>query len=219
MVLDHWTGFLMIAVALSLVCFFARAESVPLEQIAWLSLKFNKIRANQVTFSENKIGIEVKQSGGPIVHKLTRTISVSGFRVRGHLSGVKAVESGPFDEDSILRFGLVVEGKQTLSGPRRWIAADWVKKLFELAPAKTGIDKIHFFSITNRPDLIGKYRLHPKSDLITETIVSSLTKEGDFDFTYQFKEPIRVVGLWLSVDGDDSKSNFSTILTSIELNP
>lgn len=209
----------MAVVVLLLFCLMANGDSVPLEQAAWVSLKFNKIKGNQVTFSKNKLRIEVQESAGPVVHKLPQVLSLSGFRVKGHLSGIKAVESGEFDEDSILRVGIVAEGKQTLSGPRRWIAADWVKKLFQLAPAGAGIDRIHFFAITNRPNLVGKHRLNPKSELITETIALGFVKEGDFDFSYRFKESVRAVGLWLSVDGDDSKSNFSTILTSIELNP
>ncbi len=197
----------------------ASAESISLAQSSWLSLKFNKIEANQVVFADNQLRIDVKASAGPVVHKLPKPLTALGFRVKGSVSGKKVVESSPFDEDSFLRVGVVAAGKQTLSGPRRWLAAAWVKKLFELAPPGSGIDKIHFFAITNRPDLVGKTRTHPKSDLIVETIVHSLSDTGDFDFTYRFKEPIQAVALWLSVDGDDSKSSFSTTLSKIELNP
>jgi hypothetical protein len=218
MVFSHRPNLLKCLATLFLFSSLALAETVPLQQDQWLVLPFSKIKPNQVSFADGKMKLSVQSSAGPVVYKLPEAKTITGFHLKGHYSGGKAVESGAFDEDSMLRFGVVAEGTQTLSGPKRWFAAAWVKKLFQLAPPGAGIDKIHFFGLTNRRDLLGKNRTHPKSDLMLESLVVHIEKSGDFDFSFQFKEPIRTVGLWLSADGDDTQSTFTTTLTSIELN-
>ena len=218
MVFSHRPNLLKCLATLFLFGSLAFAETVPLQQDQWLVLPFSKIKPNQVSFADGQMKILVRDSAGPVVYKLPEVKSITGFHVKGHYSGGKSAETGPFDEDSVLRFGVVAEGKQTLSGAKRWFAPAWVKKLFQLAPKGAGIDKIHFYGLTNRLSLKGKIRTHPKSDLMLESLVMHIEKDGDFDFSFQFNEPIRAVGLWLSADGDDTHSTFTTTLTSIELN-
>ena len=122
-----------------------------------------------------------------------------------------------FDEDSILRFGFVGIGNQTLTGPQKWFAADWVKKLFSLAPKGTGLDKIYFFNVTNRSELNGKSRLHPKSDLLVETVFAQHEKEGVFSFSKTLNSPIEAAAIWISIDGDDTQSEYETTISEIKL--
>ncbi len=191
--------------------------NIPLKEADWTVLSYGKIPANKVSFNESSLSVKVSSSAGPIVYKLAKPEKVIGFSVRGNMTGKKVLEAGAFDEDSVLRMGFVATGQKTLSGPKRWFAADWVKKLFALAPEGAGLDKIYFFNLSNRAELAGKSRTHPQSDLILENIFGDPVAEGDFNLTKNFESAIETAAIWISIDGDDSKSDFETKVNSIEL--
>ncbi|MFN9066395.1 MAG: hypothetical protein ACK5V3_04155, partial [Bdellovibrionales bacterium] len=111
----------------------------------------------------------------------------------------------------------VAVGSKFLSGPKRWLAADWVKKLFDLAPAGVGLDKIYFYNFTNRNELMNQTRPHPKSDLIIETLSFFQETEGPFSVKKTFTSPIYTAALWISIDGDDTKSDYETHISEISL--
>ncbi len=199
------------------VCATELETTVPLNANSWIVLSYKKIPPNKVTFSIDTMAVAVKNSAGPVVHKLAKTSKVVEFFIKGKMTGLKVRETAAFDEDSILRFGLVAIGMQTLSGPKKWFAADWVKKLFNLVPEGTGLDKIYFFNFTNRKDLLGKSRTHPKSDLIVENIFAETEKDGTFSVHKKIEPPIEVAAIWLSIDGDDTKSEYETFISDIKL--
>ncbi len=193
------------------------AMHIPLESEKWATLSFSKIPSSQVKFQSQTMSVKVKGSAGPIVYRLESAKKIAAIAVTGTHSGQKKLETGPFDEDSILRFGLVGVGTATLSGPRRWLAADWVKKLFSLAPSGLGLDKIYFFNVTNRLDQVGKVRNHPKSELLVERVVLNVERPGAFQLSHTLAKPIESIAIWLSIDGDDSDSEFETVISAIRL--
>lgn len=194
-----------------------RAEPIALKEQNWVSLSYSKIKANKVTFKESEMLIEVQKSAGPLVHKLEKPVRVSGFSIKGKLAGTKIAETAPFDEDSILRVGLVATGAKTLNWTKRMFAADWVKKLFSLAPRGTGLDKIYFFNVTDRRGLLNKSRSHPQSDLIEEQVVHVVEKTGAFQFQWTLQPAVETAAIWLSSDGDDTKSEFTLSVSEINL--
>ncbi len=190
----------------------------PLESKEWVSLSYQKIPPNDVQFSQNRITVKVNSSAGPLVHSLPKRKWIHKLVAKGSVVGKKHEESGDFDEDSVFRLGLVVPGKNTLSGPKRWFAASWLKTLFSLAPEGSGIDSVQFLFVSNRNTLEGKSRIHPKSNLLHENVQTLLKKDGTFLLEKTFDPPLEVVALWLSIDGDDSKSQFETSVEEILLN-
>lgn len=192
-------------------------DVIPLQEKAWISLSYNKIPPNEVKFSDLGLTIKVKNSAGPIIHKLSAKRKITGFKIKGKLTGTKLSEKSTFDEDSILRLGLVAVGDKKLTGAKKWFAADWVKKLFALAPKNTGLDKIYFFNVSDRKELVGKKRAHPKSELISENIFALVDTAGDFQLTKNISPAIDTLALWISTDGDDTKSEFETLISEIEI--
>lgn len=206
------------ALIISSTCFANNQELIlSFDRAKWISLSYNKIQANIVDFSDLSLKVKVQSSAGPIVYKLDQAKNVLGFTVKGKLEGSKKIEQNSFDEDSILRLGLVATGTQTLTGPKKWLAADWVKKLFSLAPEGLGLDKIYLFNISNRQDQISKKREHPKSDLIVEKVIAYQNDQGAFELNYKLDEPINTAAIWISIDGDDTKSEFEITLSQIKL--
>lgn len=197
----------------------ASAESLSLDSSRWTVLSFNKISPNSVEFKNNQIQVNVNRSAGPLVFKLPSVIRVTRIHVEGELSGEKRLEQGEFDEDSVLRVGLVATGEQKLSSFKKLFAASWVKRLFELAPPGIGLDKIYFYEATNRKELLGRSRQHPKSNLINEQITTWVDHPGPFVVEETLPSPISTAAIWLSIDGDDTASAFVTTIKKIVLSP
>lgn len=208
---------LLFLISLIAVTTLANNKEVKLNKGSWKSLSFNKIPAHELQFLDAGMKVIVKSSAGPLVYKLDSNLKINAIKIKGKITGHKKMENTSFDEDSILRVGLVATGSQKLTGVKKWMAAAWVKELFALAPEGTGLDKIYFFNTTNRDDLVGKKRIHPSSGLLSENIVWLNKSEGTFNFTHKLDKPINTAALWLSIDGDDSSSEFQVLLQNIEL--
>lgn len=188
----------------------------------WQVLEFRKIKPNIVHFSDQGMRIEVDGSGGPLVHKLPAPAKVKGLSAAGKYTpklkfpdGVK--QGDKRGDDFGVRIGLVVKGEKRLSWVKAKVAPKWVNKLYELAPKDTGIDRIEFVNIVEDKTLLGKHRTHPKSDHLVERFVAATADDGSFTLNYEWKEPLDVLAIWISSDGDDTKSNFIVDLKEILL--
>lgn len=232
----------------------AASFAVPLNQDRnWTLLEFNKIPANAIVFEEKSLKVSVKSSASPLIYKLPQEMRVQGFSWKVQVIGKLAPQNEGFPEDFPMRLGLVAVGENRISRVHRWVAADWVKKLFDLSPPNKGLDKIYFYNLATSPQWLAKSRLHPKSDLMHEHVVASLGEnenanpndktnkdpnnsqnnsqndghnkrpnkspnENEFlsIFQYKLENPVPVSALWISIDGDDTKSQFT--LKILELN-
>jgi hypothetical protein len=195
---------------------------VPLSQTnGWQFLKYGSIPPNTVQGTTSGFTIGVAHSASPIVLPLPKPLNVTELKVRGRISGTLKIPPGRQGttgyDDYTVRIGLVVQGPRTLNWAERLIAANWVKKLYALAPSGTGISRIHFFNVGTTPEQIGRTRIHPLSDLMQETVVAVPDPEGGFAFSNRFNSPLDVVAIWISCDGDDSQSSFTVTLNQIDL--
>jgi hypothetical protein len=213
---------ILAAIAFAVSITEAETIRVPLNRTnGWQFLSYRKIATN--TFRTTPAGLEigVTNSAAPAVFPLARKSPVIELRASGRISGslkvppAKQGEKG-FD-DYAIRIGLVEAGKRTLSWREKQFAAGWIKKLFALAPPGTGINKIRFFNVGLDPKHIGRSRTHPLSELINETIVAVPNSNGEFAFTNHFNQPISVLAVWISADGDDSHSSFAVTVQRVEL--
>jgi len=187
----------------------------------WQFLSYRKIPPN--TFRGTPAGLEIgiTNSAAPAVLPLKDFPQVIELRVTGKISGSlklppkKQGEKG-FD-DYTVRIGLVESGARTLSWRERKFGPDWVTRLFALAPDGTGIRQIRFFNVGTEPRQIGATRQHPLSELMEETVVAVPDASGQFSFAKKFSNPIKTLAVWISSDGDDTKSSFAVMLTKIEI--
>lgn len=157
----------------------------------------------------------------PLVHPLGKPFATRRIRVKGRVDGTLNVPPGQQGEerydDYVFRIGLVEPGERTLGAIERRFAADWVRKLYELAPPGGGISGIHFYNVAVEPAHIGRKRQHPLSDLIREEVVARARADGRFDFEHVLAQPLQTIAVWLSSDGDDTKSTFTVRVDAIEL--
>ncbi len=196
---------------------------VPLKSAdGWQNLNFSKIPSNQVEFSEKGIKVEVKESASPLIYPLQSPKQVLGLKVKGKVSHLipfknplKQGEKGL--DDCVLRVGLVILGDKKLNWASKMVAADWVKKLYSLAPEESGIDHIYFLNLVQSEALKGKERTHPLSELIKEKNEWVIQGAGEFELSADFLKAKNVVALWISIDGDDTGSQYKVDISNIEL--
>ncbi len=198
----------------------------------WLELKFGKIKPNVIERSEAGTLVKVDSSASPLIHGFGKITAVESIEAEIEITGrMNSVEGwATFEEDSYLRIGLVAEGPEKLGTMGSLFAPEWVKRMFALAPSGHGLDKIYFYSVTARNELIGKSRQHPKSKFMHEEyaflapiplgpVVGStdpaLIKPVSISISKKFPQPIPAAGIWLSIDGDDSKSKFEVKIKSL----
>lgn len=214
----------------ALLCFFtiftvaARSEtfSLPLTKTNdWQFLSYRKIPPNTFRATPEGLEIGITNSAAPAVLPLKDFPQVTELRVTGKISGslkLPSTKQGKkgFD-DYTVRVGLVESGARTFSWRERHFGPDWVNRLFALAPDGTGIRQISFFNVGTEPSQIGVTRQHPLSELLEETVVAVPDASGQFSFVKKFSDPIKTLAVWISCDGDDTKSSFAVTLTKIEL--
>lgn len=200
----------------------AGAIALPLQQTDnWQLLEYNRLDANEVTFTREGMKVEVDQSASPIIYPLDGPKTVTRVSVTGNLSNLLDVTpdvQGQKDHDDFsLKIGLVVAGEKTLNPVQKLFSAKWIKTLFDLAPEGTGVDRIYFLNAVQHENLLGQQRQHPLSDLIYENNVWLLDTSGDFSLDYRLESPQKIIAIWLSIDGDDTKSRYTTTINSLVL--
>lgn len=197
--------------------FLFAALVVPLDQASWSSLSYKNLPAHQISHNDG-IVVTVDASAGPLVHKFSTPLRLSKLSVSATLEGeLRTTQQlgAPSADDFPLRIGLIVAGKKRLSFMQRLAAPDWVKKLYALAPQGQGVDKIQFLNFTPQTQAASfTARTHPKSELLEERVVGRFV-EGKLQQDVVIDVDGAVLGLWLSVDGDDTKSRFVTHVREI----
>jgi hypothetical protein len=194
---------------------------VPLnDERRWHALKYDKRTPHTLRFTESGLEISVRRSAMPLLCPLPQAVRVNSIHVKGRIIG--SIEVTPEKQgkkgydDYSLRVGLVEPGATTLTARERRAAADWVKALFDLAPAGRGITKVHFLNLGVDRSEIGRTRQHPMSKLLEEEVVAAPQSDGSFDFVRVFSPPMEVCAVWISTDGDDTKSSFQTIINQLD---
>lgn len=196
---------------------------IPLDKSGrWEVEKYANIPSHVLNFSPEGLNLHVKGSASPLFYPLEGKQKVLEFTVEGDFkglpqfaAGLKQGEKGA--DDYAQRVGFIVPGDKQLSGIKRLIAPAWIKNLYDKFPKGSGLDHIHFFNITQDPSQVGSSRVHPLSDLIQEDFIAAVSKPGRFQYTYTMKKPLEAVALWISVDGDDTKSNYEVLISKLEL--
>ena len=214
-----------IVLSLLLLSVTAMALDVPVNDLKpWTLLSFNNIKPNDVSIDDDALLISVRGSASPLIYKFDEPVHISGITVTASWSGELRIPEGATEgdenaDDFVLKFGIVEAGDRRLNWFQRRVAADWIKELYKLAPKDGGVRRINFLSTTQRQDQLGESRIHPLSDLLHETRILYLDAPGPFVMTYEFPAPVEALGLWVSVDGDNTGSNFDLRLERITAAP
>lgn len=198
------------------------AIMIPMSASEWKILEYGKIPPNKVVFADGKMLVSVNKSNNPIVYPLKEITEITGFEVDLKITGstpLPMADGEKWDDDAIFRIGVVAEGERTMGRVAAFFSPNWVKELFKMAPKESGIDKIYFYNVGRPPQTVGQTRIFPGSrNLVAEEIIA-IAQEGkaDYKLKHKLKKPLRVAGLWLSMDGDSTKTKFQVDVSRISL--
>ena len=205
---------------------FMAAFSVPLNTENWEMLTFSRLKANTFKANSQRLTIHVNQSSSPLIQKFKSPVTFTRVVAKGEIKNgsinlKENQEQGLFNkksitDDYVLRLGLVLEGDNRK--PRflpTFMLPGWIKRLFSLAPKNRGIDKIYFLKVVHNASHLGDKRTHPLHEYLYEKAITQ-AKTGAFTIDKTFESPRSTYGLWLSANGEGTKSKFDTIINSIE---
>jgi hypothetical protein len=203
--------------------FFLAAMMIPTTDLKdWKLEQFSDTPKNEISASSNGILVKVKSSAGPLIYPLKAATQVKGFKIKGQFLSLPqfkdmSLQGEKKNDDYPLRIGFVIPGDKKLSGIKRLFAPQWIKNLYQQAPTGMGIESVQFFNITQNPAQVGKSRTHPALKLIKENFFAEVKAPGPFVFEHSLTEPIEAVAVWISIDGDDTKSDFEVLISELEI--
>lgn len=187
----------------------------------WKALEYSRIPANRVFNENGRLVVDVSKSAGPLVFPFESRIHPSGFKVSGHLDKLieipkEAKQGDSKNDDFQLRVGFVLEGKKRPGFFEGMFAPRWLKALFKMGQNFEGIDYVQFYDLASAP-VAWSERVHPLNEYLREKVVGKFEKAGGFSFDIRETVPKRALGLWLSSDGDDTKSTYRMTIHSLEV--
>lgn len=189
---------------------------------SWQQEAFSKKSSNEFSVENGALLVSVKKTASPLFFKMPETKKIKGFKVSGEFRGLPkfkdlSLQGKKGTDDYPLRIGFVVPGKKTLTGLYKLVAAQWVKRIYGILPTGTGLDRIEFFNVSQNAAELGVKRTHYSSDLLNETIFAIQKAPGAFSMEHNLKEPLDTIAIWISIDGDDTLSDYGVALSSIDL--
>ncbi len=217
---------LLLSYCLLGTCHASTTVPIPLDRAdGWQVLEYSGIPSHEIDFTPDGMTIAVRQSASPVIFPIKPQI-ITTLKVSAEISG--ELQLKPFrqgdkgNDDFLFRVGLVYEGEHTLNFIQRSFAANWIRVLFDLAPKGTGVERIQFYNAYSDPLLTDTVRVHPLSKLMSEHFITYVPEAIGNEFrTIQFEvQPEtdrRVLALWISSDGDDTKSSFRVKIREIKL--
>ena len=115
-------------------------------------------------------------------------------------------------DDAVLRIGLLVHGDPPMFS---FTAPAWLKKVSNIL--KHPSDKLlYLVAGLNKQGLVWE---SPYSDTIEQISVKTESlKENWNASSHSFNKPMQVVGIWIIVDGDDTKVKFQTAIKNLKIN-
>ncbi|WP_372656314.1 hypothetical protein [Halobacteriovorax sp.] len=208
--------FIIVVMILHLPLTFAL--NLELDTNKWQTVTYSKIPSNKITNVNNSLKVTVNSSSSALVFPFKKTTHIESLFIKARVEGdinYSGLEPGNEGADDFpLRVGLILKGENTLNFFQKALAPKWLVELDTLAKEKGGFDKIHSFIFYTTPPTF-KSREHPLSSHFYESVAAPF-KNSKIEYTtpLNLKD---VIGIWMSADGDDTKSSFTVTIDKIEI--
>lgn len=217
--LPHVATFALLATCLALQ---SRAEAgepqrVPLQVTAFRHIKMGDLPPTHYRNIGAALAMNVRSSASFLLLPFKQQRLVQGVNFRWRAAGTRRVNNAASEEskngdDYRLRIGLLLAGKEA---PIPLLAPGWVKAV--RTHLTLPCDRIRFLVVGSH-HMPGTVWKSPYHDSIEYLAVSSKTgRDGSAHASIDWPNPLRVVGIWLMADGDNSDSSFETVLEELSL--
>jgi hypothetical protein len=201
----------------------ASARDVSLVLSDWQPITFDGIEPTlfrQIeTPSGEGIAMTVASSSSFLVHAFKHVETISGISWKMRYSGLPALENRSEEasrsgDDFVLRVGLITEGSRKQVS---MFAPDWIKQLARVLNGSAGNV---VYLVASRYHSPGSVWPSPYSGQLSYVSVAELTDASHpdwLDVSYTLPMPMRLVGLWLMADGDNTRANFSSAISRLRI--
>lgn len=194
-----------------------KAEAITLRADNFEHIQFEKINANQITYQDQQLQIDVDNSASILM------LPFDNIKPLNKVSFEWRSESGPLAKDSqhelkrsgddaIFKLGLLLASDDDLLNP---FVPSWLKQVRE--QLKYPSEEMIYLVVGAR-HAPGERWISPYNKRITMVSVASQeTGSGWRKSSFQSERPLDVVALWLMADGDNTHSSFRVVIKNIVL--
>jgi hypothetical protein len=195
----------------------ALAENIVLQADDFEHIQFKKIRASTYTFHDQVLQIDVDKSASFLMLPFDDVKTINRVSFEWRSEGAPLIESAQQEEqrngdDAVFKLGLLQKSEDSSLNP---FLPAWMKRVEALLkfPSENMINLVA--AAKHSP---GEQWPNPYNKRVTTIAVGSVSSgQGWMKASYQFAQPVDVVGLWLMADGDNTDSSFSTYIKNIKI--
>lgn len=192
-------------------------EAVSLALGEFKKIPFKKIPPTINHYQNGVLTFSVDKSASALLLPFKKVRLLKGIRFKWKRKGnllVKSVsqERSKDGDDSYFRLGLMISGKPPTVP---FFASAWVKLTASYMSLPS--NKMIYMTVSSKSPA-GSRWLSPYSSNISNIVINKSVESGKFHSEYKkFSQPLKVVGLWLMADGDDTGSKFTTQIKELIL--
>jgi len=180
-------------------------------------ISFGNIPATKYSQEEDAIKADVASSSSFLLKPFSSVKNIKKVQWRWRMTGDFKVDSfallqSKAGDDAVVRVGLIKSGYAPMAP---FFAPSWIKAIKDYL--KLAGAQMHYV-VAGGPAPAGAAWVSPYSKSMTMVQAkSSVEKDGWTLSQHDFQESIKVVGLWLMADGDNTKSNFSVLIKDLRV--
>lgn len=177
----------------------------------FLDLKYKKIKPNIVNI-EKEISIDVQSSASPLFVKLPEVKALKEISIKGSTEIKKEITN--FQDDAYFQVGIIYKGRYRPGSFVRRFLPEWLLTVLNLN-RKHGVGRIDFHSVSMRGQEINKTSKIRDIRMKFKT-AAYFNDKNEFELVITPRQE-EVLGIWLRADGDQSRAQFKTHLSNIEI--
>jgi hypothetical protein len=195
---------------------FADAVDIPLSQSSFKEVTFEDIPPTAYAFKDGSLSASVNNSSSFLLLPFDKVTELKGFSFQWKKEGAVKVstaeqEQSKKGDDFYFRLGLILSGEAPFIP---FFAPSWIKAIRD--HAKLPSDRITYY-VVGAKSAVGSTWKSPYSGSIDYFSVASTEHEEWNTAELSLKKNLKVVGLWLMADGDNSKSKFEVHVKQLKL--
>ncbi|MBX2867124.1 MAG: hypothetical protein KTR18_00505 [Acidiferrobacterales bacterium] len=190
----------------------ATGADISLDTKDWHLLSYRGIPSHTISNTQGALSVSVKRSASPLITLLDNPRSVKELDIKATIVGdlvlSEVTQGNKGADDFRLRVGLIFAGHTVVDPFQLSVAPSWIKRLHTLLPKNLGVSHVQFWNTYLDASLANQQRIHPTTDRWRENFVLEVDAEGKIQQRLEISETAKLLGIWISSDGDDTGSCF-----------